>query len=85
MLFCYTRHFQTTSNIPVQVSIKSTVQTPAMGIYCWVMILIISCATKPPRNAAELGRSAVGDRALKVIQGVNQNATKVTTYISAAV
>lgn len=56
--------FQTTSNIPVQVSIKSTVQTPAIGIYCFVMILMISCATRPPRNAAELGRSAVGDRAL---------------------
>lgn len=57
-----------TSKIPVHVSIKSTVQTPVIGTYCFVIILIISCATKPPKNAAVLGRSAVGDRALVYIE-----------------
>lgn len=38
---------------------------PSIGTYCFVIILITSCATTPPRNAAVLGRSAVGARALQ--------------------
>ena len=49
---------------PVHVSTRSTTQYPLTGTYCFVIILITSCATNPPRKADVVGRSAVGDRAL---------------------
>ncbi len=49
---------------PVQVSTRSITQYPLTGMYCFVIIFIASCATIPPRNAATLGRSAVGARTL---------------------
>ena len=51
-------------SIPVQVPMRSTTQTELIGMYCFVIILITSCATNPPRKAAVFGRSAVGERAL---------------------
>ena len=51
-------------NNPVQLSTKSITQNPLIGIYWWVIILIVSCATRPPRKAAVLGRSALGARTL---------------------
>lgn len=53
-------------NTPVQLSIKSITQNPLIGIYWWVIILMVSCATRPPRKAAVLGRSALGARTLNV-------------------
>lgn len=50
---------------PVQVSTRSITQYPSTGTYCFVIIFITSCATSPPRKAAVLGRSAVGERALQ--------------------
>lgn len=50
---------------PVHVSTKSTTQYPLMGTYCFVIILMASCATSPPRNADVVGMSAVGERALR--------------------
>ena len=54
------------ASTPVQVSTRSATHTPAMGTYCFVIILIASCATRPPRKAATFGRSAVGARALHI-------------------
>jgi hypothetical protein len=50
------------------------VQYPLTGTYCVVIILMVSCATMPPRKAAVLGSSAVGARALKrdVMAGVRR-------------
>lgn len=42
----------------------SITQYPLIGIYCFVMILMTSCATSPPSRAALFGRSAVGVRTL---------------------
>lgn len=40
-------------------------QYPLTGTYCFVIILMASCATMPPRKAAVLGSSAEGVRTLE--------------------
>ena len=73
----YTVHDGST---PVQVSTRSITQYPLTGMYCLVIIFIVSCATIPPRNAATFGRSAVGARTLFPVSTCHRRKGK--TYIS---